>query len=315
MVADDGDPGLISARRPVKLQPETPGDQQIGNFNVSGTGIAGRLEAADLSIYGGDNDDYIAKFLNPGGAARGVLIRGAIAESENALLRVERWDETPNFVVTGAGRVGIGTAIPQAKLDVAGVARCDVVEIDGGADISEPFDVSGIRNESGPPLSLAPGMVVCIDPGNPGALRLSTAPYDHTVAGVISLAEGVKTELTLRQDATATEGTHAVALTGRVYTWCETDSGGPIEPGDLLTTSSTPGHAMKVTDHERSNGAILGKAMTRLESRAAGSRRRLSRATPFRPSPPHRIRFRTGPYRAMSAAMSIRAAPFGGSAG
>jgi hypothetical protein len=32
----------------------------------------------------------------------------------------------------------------------------------------------------------------------------------------------------------------------------------------LLTTSSAPGRAMKVTDHARAQGAILGKAMTGL---------------------------------------------------
>ena len=40
---------------------------------------------------------------------------------------------------------------------------------------------------------------------------------------------------------------------------------GAIEPGDLITTSDTPGHGMKVTDHDRARGAIIGKAMTRLE--------------------------------------------------
>jgi len=34
---------------------------------------------------------------------------------------------------------------------------------------------------------------------------------------------------------------------------------GPIEPGDLLTTSSTPGHAMRA-DHFV-GGAIIGKAL------------------------------------------------------
>jgi hypothetical protein len=34
-----------------------------------------------------------------------------------------------------------------------------------------------------------------------------------------------------------------------------------VEIGDLLTTSDTPGHAMKVTDFPRSQGAVLGKAM------------------------------------------------------
>jgi hypothetical protein len=54
-----------------------------------------------------------------------------------------------------------------------------------------------------------------------------------------------------------------VALSGRVY--CLADaSHGPIEPGDLLTTSDNPGHAMKATDPDRSHGAVIGKAMTPL---------------------------------------------------
>jgi hypothetical protein len=46
------------------------------------------------------------------------------------------------------------------------------------------------------------------------------------------------------------EGGKNVALTGRVYVQADT-SNGAIKPGDLLTTSTTPGHAMKVTDHVR----------------------------------------------------------------
>jgi hypothetical protein len=41
-------------------------------------------------------------------------------------------------------------------------------------------------------------------------------------------------------------------------------SNGAIEPGDLLTTSTLPGHAMKVIDPARAQGAIIGKAMTAL---------------------------------------------------
>jgi hypothetical protein len=56
-----------------------------------------------------------------------------------------------------------------------------------------------------------------------------------------------------------------VALTGRVYCLVDADRGG-IAPGDLITTSDTPGHGMKVADHTRAQGAIVGKAMTGLES-------------------------------------------------
>ena len=54
-----------------------------------------------------------------------------------------------------------------------------------------------------------------------------------------------------------------VALTGRVYVLADAGNGA-IKPGDLLTSSPTPGRAMKVTDYPKAQGAILGKAMTGL---------------------------------------------------
>jgi len=51
--------------------------------------------------------------------------------------------------------------------------------------------------------------------------------------------------------------------TGRVYCWCDATSGS-IKPGDLLTISDIPGHAMKVTDHDKASGTILGKEMSKL---------------------------------------------------
>jgi hypothetical protein len=57
-----------------------------------------------------------------------------------------------------------------------------------------------------------------------------------------------------------------VALSGRVYVQADTTAGA-IKPGDLLTTSNTPGHAMKVAHHARAQGAILGKAMSALKGK------------------------------------------------
>ena len=49
--------------------------------------------------------------------------------------------------------------------------------------------------------------------------------------------------------------------------WFHADAAyGEIKPGDLLTTSDTPGHAMKVTEHGLAQGAILGKAMSGLKN-------------------------------------------------
>jgi hypothetical protein len=132
----------------------------------------------------------------------------------------------------------------------------DILEISGGADLSEQF---AIRDES----ELAPGMLVSIDPELPGRLSISREAYDHRVAGVVSGAGGIRTGMMMGQRGTTAHGEHSVALSGRVY--CQADATfGVITPGDLLTTSPTPGHAMRVTDPARAQGAIIGKAMTPL---------------------------------------------------
>ena len=134
-----------------------------------------------------------------------------------------------------------------------------ILQVTGGSDLSENFDIKA------PGMEPQPGQIVCIDPENPGRLITSSRANDRTVAGIISGAGGIKTGMLMGQAGTAADGKHPVALTGRVY--CMVDAGqGAIRPGDLLTTSDTPGHGMKVTDHARSQGAIIGKAMTALES-------------------------------------------------
>ena len=39
-----------------------------------------------------------------------------------------------------------------------------------------------------------------------------------------------------------------------------------IEVGDLLTTSPTPGHAMKAVESDKAFGAVLGKALGSLDT-------------------------------------------------
>jgi len=148
--------------------------------------------------------------------------------------------------------------VPEFELDVAGTTRTSVLKITGGSDLSESFDIDGAE------LHVVPGMVVSIDPANPGKLVVSTEAYDRRVAGIISGAGGVMPGMIMSQVGTEADGEFPVALTGRVY--CLVDaSNGAIEPGDMLTTSSVPGHATKVVDHDGAQGAIIGKAMSGLK--------------------------------------------------
>ena len=51
-----------------------------------------------------------------------------------------------------------------------------------------------------------------------------------------------------------------IALLGKVY--CKVDAQyAAIEVGDLLTTSPTPGHAMKADHLRKAFGAVIGKAL------------------------------------------------------
>jgi hypothetical protein len=134
---------------------------------------------------------------------------------------------------------------------------CSSITINGGADLAEPFPISKAEAKDVPQ-----GSVLVIDEENPGQLRMSDQPYDTRVAGVVSGANGLNPGIQMQQQDLV-EGGKNVALSGRVYALADA-SNGTIRPGDLLTTSSTPGHAMKVTDHAKASGAILGKAMTGL---------------------------------------------------
>ncbi|MFQ5590956.1 MAG: hypothetical protein ACE5HE_07330 [Phycisphaerae bacterium] len=134
-----------------------------------------------------------------------------------------------------------------------GLVRVPVLEITG-ADVAERFPVTD---------EIKPGMVAEIDPDASGQLRLARGAYNRRVAGVVSGANGLSVGAVLG-NLPGSENAPPIALSGRVWVHCDATAAG-IEPGDLLTTSDTPGHAMKVVDHARAQGAILGKAMTRLD--------------------------------------------------
>ena len=156
---------------------------------------------------------------------------------------------------------GQSTIVLDAEFGAGGNGRIttEVLQITGGADLSEQFEVRSARGGPQP----SPGAVVCIDAEHLGQLALCSQAYQRTVAGVISGAGGLKPGLMMGQGGTHADGRYPVALTGRVYVWADA-SNGAIAPGDLLTTSTTPGIAMKVTDYGLAQGAILGKAMSGL---------------------------------------------------
>lgn len=123
-----------------------------------------------------------------------------------------------------------------------------------GGDCAEDFDVD-------PYESAEPGSVMVI--ASEESLRPCSSPYDTRVAGIISGAGNKYPGI--RLDSRSGAPRHPVALSGKVF--CKADAMSvPIQLGDLLTTSSIPGHAMKVVDHSRAFGSVLGKALAPLSS-------------------------------------------------
>ncbi len=112
--------------------------------------------------------------------------------------------------------------------------------------------------------TLSSGDVVCLDKEE-DAIVLSEEAEDPLVIGIISTKPG----FLLNVDHDEKGQLYPVSLCGRVP--CKvTDENGPITRGDLLTSSSTPGHAMKAKPINGSGyyrpGTIIGKALDPLNS-------------------------------------------------
>jgi hypothetical protein len=128
----------------------------------------------------------------------------------------------------------------------------------GGSDVAEYFPT---------PEDSEPGTVMVIDPAGGSKLRSSTNAYDTTVAGIVSTEPGVS--LGTKEDGN--DGEKLIAVAGRVP--CKGDASyAAIKPGDLLTTSNTPGHAMKAQPviiggvEIYRPGTTIGKALEPLDS-------------------------------------------------
>lgn len=129
----------------------------------------------------------------------------------------------------------------------------EALVIDTGADLAEIYTTNDASVESGD--------VVSLDPSLQAGMKKSSIAYDQNILGVVSERPG------LIMGNVEKEGVNAlpVALSGRVPVKVSTENG-KINAGDPLTTSQTPGVAMKSTKA----GAIIGTAMTSFDGEGIG---------------------------------------------
>ena len=128
------------------------------------------------------------------------------------------------------------------------------------------------------------GDVLIADPDNEESVVKSSKPFQTSVLGVVSTKPHMVIGMELVNDEETGQPLKGVsatrlALTGRVPVKV-TEENGSIRPGDLLTTSSTPGYAMKwslldvssardfdelktiLAENEHRRNAVIGKAVS-----------------------------------------------------
>lgn len=141
-----------------------------------------------------------------------------------------------------------GKGSPAAFFDGSMFVTGDIVLLDA-ADCAEEFDVADLQEAE-------PGTVMIL--GEAGILEPCASAYDQRAVGVVSGAENYRPGLVLDRQSGGIR--RPIALMGKVV--CKVDADhGAISAGDLLTSSPTPGHAMRVTDRQAAFGAVIGKAL------------------------------------------------------
>jgi hypothetical protein len=225
----------------------------IGNSNPQAKlDVAGDISLAGRILTGGKNSGAITLF--PGdGWAWFHIDNGPANNRPQGRMRISHGNKPGDHEIMSIlqnGFVGIGTSNPQATLDVAGdISLTGDIRL-MGADCAEEFEVSGTAQ-------IDPGSVLVIN--DESKLHPCEEPYDRKVAGVVSGADEYRPGIILGKSGGQNRRI-PLALAGKVS--CKVDARySPVKVGDLLTTSPTPGYAMKAVDHARSFGAVIGKAL------------------------------------------------------
>lgn len=188
----------------------------------------------------------------------GSLTVGAGGGGTALVLGVLSGGSTPGDLIRGcSASLVAGRSCPDLEFRVTktGNVTADGSFTGGGADFAEliVLDPQGEGAEAGDVLVISPNL--------DRAVVLANEPYSTAIAGVYSTEPGFIGGGNAEEDVA--ENRIPVAIVGIVPVKVSAENG-PIHRGDLLTSASLPGHAMKATEYVP--GAILGKAMGELES-------------------------------------------------
>ena len=167
--------------------------------------------------------------------------------------------------VKNSGNVGIGTTAPTETLSVngnVGIEGTNCRDSGGPASGGNFVDIAELFPASEPVES---GDIVAVDFINKGKIRKSSREYEKAVVGIVSTQPAIVIEggrIVAMGGFSPQNSTlkPAVALLGRVPVKV-TDENGIIKTGDLLTTSSKKGYAMKCDEELKCLKSVVGMAM------------------------------------------------------
>lgn len=252
-------PGLYTGTGNVEL------NRYLAVLNSPGFLSASGLKAGGVLV----SNDYF--FANPG--KNDLVVKGSIglgtATGSNVKLFIEAGSEASilahngnNFGVYSISDGGIPLVVKgnNSSFLVSGFdSEREAFHIlrDGtfvaGSDFAESMPASGEKS------GYEPGDILVASAKAPGRVEKASRPYDPRVAGVYSTRPGV---LGANKNGTTRIDSEdvPVAIAGIVPTKVSTRNGA-IRVGDLLTTSSVPGYAMRCTNRSRCFGAVVGKAL------------------------------------------------------
>jgi hypothetical protein len=257
---DQAGPGLMGKSAAVGVWGESTtwhGTVGISHSTTGGAGLWGKGEAGGPGTVG-ISTAWIGVYGETNGSVNGPA--GVWGEGKDGGDGVKGHTSGPGragvagFHLTGLGPGIFGQGNPAGRfigdVEVTGDIRLT------NADCAEDFHVADL-------VAAEPGTVMVL--GANGVLEPCTMAFDSRVVGVVSGAGTYRPAIILdRRDEEDGTVRRPIALMGKV--WCKVDaSRHPIAPGDLLTTSAVPGHAMKAADPLRAPGTILGKALAAAE--------------------------------------------------
>ena len=186
-----------------------------------------------------------------------LLVFGSLrAGQDGVLVSTAGWDGVHVVGPVGGSYFGSGM---MGDEDFAVLNTGEVRSKVGFAAPTNDFAIS--LPVEGKEVTYEQGDVLTVSTSGNGSVERATVANSPTVVGIYSATPAFVGGRTVTDDAQT--GDVTIAILGTVACKVSAENG-PIRPGDLLVTSSTPGHAMRADNPEM--GTVLGKALESLDS-------------------------------------------------